>query len=91
MMSGGPDRSKEPTIDGDEYDWINTTWRRMVCSFNKAGRGKAIKSAMSRRARRKTKQEIPRLLHDIQVLEDLLTERTSQVVELQQQIWDNTQ
>ncbi len=58
MQGGRKDRDKELPIDGYEYDWISTTWRRMLSSFGKAGRGKAIKQAMNRRARRRHNQEI---------------------------------
>lgn len=57
-QSGRSDRDKEPSIDGYEYDWISIKWRRMICSFKKAGRGKSIKQAMNKRARRRHKQEI---------------------------------
>ncbi len=56
-QGGGRDRAKEKTIDGYEYDWISTRWRRMICSFNKAGRGKYIKQRLNRRARRRSNME----------------------------------
>lgn len=57
-QGGGRDRAKEKTIDGYEYDWISTRWRRMINSFNRAGRGKYIKQRLNRRARRRQRQEM---------------------------------
>lgn len=66
IHSGGRDRDKETPIDGYEVDWISTKWRRMISSFGKAGRGKAIKTAMNKRARRRHRQEArdADILHD---------------------------
>jgi hypothetical protein len=49
---------KEPAKTADEYDWI-TGWRRWLRVFkNHTGLGKAVKRAMSKRARRRAKREI---------------------------------
>ena len=56
-QGGQADRQKEKPIDGYEYDWISTKWRRMISSFGKAGRGKYIKQRLSRRARRRSNME----------------------------------
>ncbi len=56
-QGGQPDRSKGQPVDGYELDWISTRWRRMISSFNKAGRGKYIKQRLNRRARRHSNME----------------------------------
>ncbi len=56
-QGGQPDRSKGTPVDGYEYDWISTRWRRMISSFNKPGRGKYIKQRLNRRARRRSNME----------------------------------
>ena len=42
---------------GDEWDIVNG-WRRIYCSYQRAGRTAAIKRRMRRRARREGKLEL---------------------------------
>ena len=54
---------KEKKISGEEHDWTSRNWRRIICGFKRAGRGKSIKQGMSRRARRLNRLELRKELH----------------------------
>lgn len=41
-----------PCKGGDEHDAFSRTARRLLCSFNRAGRAKSAKKSFNRRVRR---------------------------------------
>lgn len=49
---------REKLGNGWEYDWVSKHWRRLL--HWRPGQGRAIKAALSRRARRRAKEELRR-------------------------------
>ena len=48
---------RERTISGDEVDLVGR-WRKWLSSFKRAGKAKAIKRGLNRRARREVKESM---------------------------------